>query len=441
MDIQEDGQLSAYRERLLEALRQYPHPQAREDPGLLQVFVNHECVGTLDCSHADPTLVFTSHERPIHTIEIRTEAGLLVGSFCAQDVGSKAVRFPVGRRAIEMSVHARLDGGIVRMKYQAAKGWRHRLQSAVTSFMAGLPRLDQREHAWMRAMAVTQVVLALAVLFLVADRVADRAKSQATVVQAPPVSIPSNTTQAISSEALALQEQKLVRLAQAQEAVLQTLQTQQEEIAQVNRTLEAVANTQQQLRSNLLTVQQRGADSKGVTPSKLNNMLLAELRNAAAERKQMHQQIQVLTAGKEALNSALAALETRNRELEQKRPPQNSTGSKIASGPESEKPAVTKATEGPPPSPTAPGEVAEAPRGSLSQPFTFWVSFQDGTSEASIEQLIKEIHGRKGQVNAGWYNVEVTLAEPQPPDGFMESLKKAKIVKAVTTSRNIPPGQ
>jgi len=440
MDIQEDSQLSAYRERLLEALR-HPSRQARENPGLLQVFVNHECIGTLDCSHADPTLVFASHERPIQTIEIRTEAGLLVGSFCAQDVGAKAVRFPVGRHAIEMSVHTRLDGGIIRMKYQAAKGWRHRLHSAVASFMGGLPGLDQREHAWTRALAVTQVVLALAVLFLVADRVADLAKSQATVVQVSPISIPSNTSQAISSEALALQEQKLVRLMQAQEAALKTLQTQQEEIVQVSRTVEAVAKAQQQLRSNLLTVQQRGADSKGVTPSKLNNLLLAELRNAAAERKQMHQQIQELTAGKEALSSALVALETRNRVLEQNRPPQQSAGPKLASGPDPEKPAVAKATEGAPPSPTAPAQVAEAPRANLSQPFTFWVSFQDGTSEASIEQLIQEIHGRKGQVSAGWYNVEVTLPQPQPPDGFMESLRKAKIVKAVTTSRNIPPGQ
>jgi len=89
----------------------------------------------------------------------------------------------------------------------------------------------------------------------------------------------------------------------------------------------------------------------------------------------------------------------------------------------------------------APSQVAEASRENLSQLFNFWVSFQDGTSEASIEQLIQEIHGRKGPVNAGWYNVEVTLPQPQPPDGFMESLKKAKIVKAVTANRNMPPGQ
>ena len=428
MDIQEDSQLSTYRERLLESLRQHPRRQGREDPGLLQVFVNHECVGTLDCAHTDPTLVFASRERPIHTIEIRTAAGLLVGSFCAQDVGAKTARFPVGRHAIELSVHARWDGGMVKVKYQAARTWLQRFLHAVAGLIAGLPRMDQREQAWMRGLAMTQAVLAIAVLFLVTDRVIDRTKSQATVVRATPAPAPSNTAPAIPSEAFAFQEQKLVRLAQKQEAALQTLQVQQEGIAQVNRTLEAVAKAQQQLRVNLQTVQQQGVDSKGVAPSKLNKLLLAELRNASAERKQMRQQIQELAAGKEALGSALTALETRNRELEKSR--------------KAEKPAVAKATETVLPSPTvAPSQVAEASRENLSQLFNFWVSFQDGTSEASIEQLIQEIHGRKGPVNAGWYNVEVTLPQPQPPDGFMESLKKAKIVKAVTANRNMPPGQ
>ena len=428
MEMQEDGQLSVYRERLLEALRQHPRRQGREDPGLLQVFVNHECVGTLDCAHAEPTLVFATRERPIHLIEIRTAAGLLVGSFCAQDVGTKTARFSVGRHAIEMTVHARLDGGMIKVKYRAARAWRYRLHNAVAGLLAGLPRMDSREYAWMRAMAVTQAVLAIAVLFLVTDRVMDRAKSQTDVVRAMPALPPSNTAPAISSEAFALQEQKLMRLAQAQVATLQTLQAQQEEIAQVNRTLEAVAKAQQQLRVNLQTVQQQGVDSKGVASSKLNRLLLAELRNAAAERKQMRHRIQELTAGKEALSSALTALETRNRELEKNRKPGN--------------PAVAKTNEGVSPSPiAAPSLVTEAPRENLSQLFNFWVSFQDGTSEASIEQLIQEIHGRKGPVNAGWYNVEVTLPQPQPPDGFMESLRKAKIVKAVTASRTIPPSQ
>ena len=423
MDIQEDSQLSTYRERLLESLRQHPRRQGREDPGLLQVFVNHECVGTLDCAHMDPTLVFASRERPIHTIEIRTAAGLLVGSFCAQDVGAKTTRFPVGRHAIELTVHTRLDGGMVKVKYQAARTWLQRFLHAVAGLIAGLPRMDQREQAWMRGLAMTQAVLAIAVLFLVTDRVIDRTKSQATVVRATPAPAP-----AIPSESFALQEQKLIRLAQAQEAALETLQVQQEDIAQVNRTLEAVAKAQQQLRVNLQTVQQQGVGSKGVAPSKLNKMLLMELRNASAERKQMRQQIQELTAGKEALGSALTALETRNRDLEKSR--------------KAEKPAVAKATETVLPSPTvAPSQVAEASRENLSQLFNFWVSFQDGTSEASIEQLIQEIHGRKGPVNAGWYNVEVTLPQPQPPDGFMESLKKAKIVKAVTANRNMPPAQ
>ena len=72
----------------------------------------------------------------------------------------------------------------------------------------------------------------------------------------------------------------------------------------------------------------------------------------------------------------------------------------------------------------------------------FWVSFQDGTPEKSIEDLIQEIKGiKKGPINSGWYPVEVTLPKPEPPDRFLESIKRAKIVKAVATSKVIPPAQ
>jgi hypothetical protein len=61
------------------------------------------------------------------------------------------------------------------------------------------------------------------------------------------------------------------------------------------------------------------------------------------------------------------------------------------------------------------------------------VEFQDGTSEQNIEQWMKDIKGRRRASDAGWYSVEVTLPQPQTPDGFMEALRKAKIVKAVKT--------
>jgi hypothetical protein len=66
--------------------------------------------------------------------------------------------------------------------------------------------------------------------------------------------------------------------------------------------------------------------------------------------------------------------------------------------------------------------------------FTFRVSFHDNTPEKSIQDLIQQIHGRTGQVNEGWYSIEVDLPQSQTPDLFVDALKKAKIVKSVATS-------
>jgi len=79
--------------------------------------------------------------------------------------------------------------------------------------------------------------------------------------------------------------------------------------------------------------------------------------------------------------------------------------------------------------------IAASPRGLAAlAPFTFLVSFQENTPEKSIQELFQEIHGRSGQINAGWYTVEVDLPQPQTPDIFVDTLKKMKIVKSVSTN-------
>ena len=76
------------------------------------------------------------------------------------------------------------------------------------------------------------------------------------------------------------------------------------------------------------------------------------------------------------------------------------------------------------------------------QAFMFWVAFQDGTTEKSIEDLVQELNGiKKGPMKSGWYSVEVNLPNPEPPDRFLESVKRAKIVKSVVTSKAMPPAQ
>jgi hypothetical protein len=190
----------------------------------------------------------------------------------------------------------------------------------------------------------------------------------------------------------------LVTLAQSQEAAMQTMQAQQRELARLHRAVNVVARAQQQLDGQLVTVGHR-------------------MRDLHDETK--------------------AEIEARNRELEYSVTQQVAALAKTIAPPEPAKPLVGKAPEASPPPP----QVAEARRETPAQHVTFWVSFQDGTPEKSVDELIQEIHGRRGPINAGWHNVEVDLQQPQTPDGLFETLKKAKIVKAVATSLTATPGQ
>ena len=89
-----------------------------------------------------------------------------------------------------------------------------------------------------------------------------------------------------------------------------------------------------------------------------------------------------------------------------------------------------------------PTTVADGLREADRQAFMFWVAFEDGTTEKSIEDLVQELNGiKKGPMKSGWYSVEVNLPKPEPPDRFLESVKRAKIVKSVVTSKAMPPAQ
>jgi hypothetical protein len=423
MEREQDGQLNAYRERLLDALREHPHRQETERPGELQVFVNGECVGTLDCRGAASSLIFTCRERPIHGIEIRTATGLLVGHCYAPEAGRKVARFPVGRDTVEVSVRTEATGGSVRAAYRAAPAWRHRVVAA----LAGMtPAAMMPEMGWVRAVAVAQVVVALAVLVLLADRVRDH-----LVDQAVPPSTPSVVTApAASTDALARSEERLARLVETQEELMTTLRAQQDELGRVQRTVQAVSGAQQRVRAHVTNVEQRVRELKDQTADTLQRHVLTELSRAYSERQKIQEQLVALKAEKDALAGTVSALEARNLELAESLKRREGMLAKVQPGPEPVRPGADKAKEGA--AAAGPPQVAEARRDPQAEPFTFWVSFQDGTSEESIERFLQDVRGQKGPITSGWYRVEVTLPGPQPPEGFFESLKQAKIVKAVT---------
>ena len=375
MGMEEEGQLSAYRERLLDSLRDFPERRRRERPDSLRVFVNQECVGTLTCGGAGSMSVFTSRGRPVHAIEVRTSTGLLVGGLCAETAGMRRAEFPVAMRTLEVSVENRLEGGSVRVAYCAAspvRDWVKNRLTAVKTGMAG-QSLSLSPDFWRMARVAGQAALVVSVLLLAADRLTDRWGLKETVARFTTIAETSGMKLAAAEDALIKQEKVLTSLAR-------TVKAQKQHLTRVQRAVGVMAQEQQQFSASVET------------------RVFAELSQASTARERMHDQIQSLTVAKDAMSKDIAVLETR-------------------------------------------AKVAEIRQETQVRPFMFWVSFQDGTPEESIDSLIREIHGRTGQINAGWYKVEVSLPPPQTADSFVESLKKATIVKAVKTSLNTSPDQ
>ncbi len=335
MEWQHDEQIRAYRDTLLSALRARAVRQGGKHPEVFQVLVNQESVGILDGRRDDTSRISVSRERAIHSVEIRSESGDLVGGVCMQEFDRKAAQFQIGRSTLDINVHNRPDGGMACVALRAVSpawtrisAW---LAAAVAYLGAIFAPVPSRAMLWSRTGAVAQVLLAGAVLFLVAERITGGV---------------SGTTYTTSEEVLARQERMLTALMRVQADVKRTLQVQ--------------------------------------------------LSDAAADRVQLHDQIQRMTAANEAFSREITQLQTRVI-------------------------------------------VTETKLASQAHPFKFWVSFQDGTPQERIDQWVKEIRGRKGPTNAGWYPVEVNLPKPQTSDELLESLKKTKIVKAITTSLNTRP--
>ncbi len=429
--MEQDGLLSEYRQRLLDALKTHSTRRRREEPDLLEVFVNQERVGTVACAATEPTFAFSSRERIVHSVEIRTEDGVLIGGLCAPEFGLRTARVPLSRDAIEITVHNRMDGGSVRVAYRAAPALWHRVRQAAASLVSGVSSTEPREPAWPRVLVLTQVALAAAVVVLWTDRMTGWLKPEPPVMPASQVSALVSATQAHVDRL----RQEVAQLADAQTEALQTVQSQRQELEQLQRTLAAVAETQQKLNDSVLTVRQNLGDRNKAVSREVEHLARLLLSRADLEREQLRHELRTLTAANEALSKQMATLESSNQELKNRLKSAGVDVSKAlpASG---ETPAVA----GKPKDSAASTQIAEVRPDPQAQPFTFWVTFQEGTSEESIQHLIDEIHGRKGSVNAGWYPVEVPRPVG-PPDRFLESIRQAKIVKAVSMSRAAAPGQ
>jgi len=436
MDWQHDEQIRAYRDTLLAALRARSVRQDGGRSGAFQVFVNQESIGVLDGSRGDTSRISVSRTRAIHTVEIRSESGELVAGVCMQDFDRKTVQFRAGRSTFDISVHNRPDAGTVRVTLQAASSAWARIPNQLAAAMARLSSsvAPVRVPFW----ATVQAGLVLAVLFLVADRFTDRlelhdmTRRQALSSATQPLEAKLQDTRL----ALARQEQLLHQLAQTQEETVRTIKTQQQTFEGLHRTVETVVQNQKQLGVNVKAVRRGEKPAGDRTAQAVEAQVNKVLRSMESDRERVFNHIFHLADSQERIARQQQKLERdmvslQNRELRMSFEQQAVAVAKMMSAQEASKDVASVEVSSEP-------TVEQKPESKVYL-VTFWVSFQDGTSEESIEQLIHEIKGRKGPSNAGWYPIEVNLPKPQTPDEMIESLKKTKIVKAITTSLNTTP--
>ncbi len=432
----EAPELNDYRAHLLDALDDQPRRAAEERPGFLQVLVNHERIGTLNCAQSDPSFAYTARERSIQHLELRSESGVLVGGCVAPEAGQKNVRVPVGKGSLTLHVQNHFDGGSLRVQYEVAPGWWSQLATAIGLPAGATVPPAQGSPVWTMTTAFAQVVLAIGVVALLAERIPAWVGSEDRAHQLEEELAARQSTQ----DQIDQVHQQLAQLVESQTAALAVSRAEQDRIAQLNTLIDTVAHTQQRLNAQVVAVQEDLKTVKIDVAQEVQTGMKVAVNAVEADRELVRQDLQAVKSVNETLVKQVALLESRNRELHARLA---LTSLEVAKANASSKPAVVAKNELPKET-AAPTvvSVSDNLREADRQAFMFWVAFQDGTTEKSIEDLVQELNGiKKGPMKSGWYSVEVNLPNPEPPDRFLESVKRAKIVKSVVTSKAMPPAQ
>jgi hypothetical protein len=212
---------------------------------------------------------------------------------------------------------------------------------------------------------------------------------------------------------------------QMQTKAIDTMQTQQQTMAQLQRTITKLSAAQETVASGVITVQreiEKREKGVGREVDKMSRLLMTRSQNA---KEELQAEIHSLTIANDRLSKERLDLERSNQELKQRLK---------AAGIDISKAAPSKAGSGDlaQREQSSNTQIAEAHPSAERAPLLFWVTFQEGTTEDSIERLVREVQGRKGTITDGWQAVEI-VHPVESPDRFLDKIRQAKIVKAVRT--------
>jgi hypothetical protein len=221
-------------------------------------------------------------------------------------------------------------------------------------------------------------------------------------------------------------EHRLTDLMHMQTKAIDAMQAQQQNMAQLQRTIAKLSAAQETVASGVVTVQreiEKREKGVGREVDRMSRLLISRAQNAQEE---LQAEIHSLTIANDRLAKERLDLERSNQELKQRLKAAGIDVSKATPSKAGSEDLAQRKDE----PPTT--QIAEGRRAQGGQPLLFWVTFQEGTSEDSIERLVREVHGRKGSVADGWQAVEI-VHPVESPDRFLDKIRQAKIVKAVRT--------
>ncbi len=419
--MESEQDCTGYREHLLSGMKEGARRAACGASDPIHVFVNQRRVGLLDGAGSEATLQVQSQTR-IESVHLRSEDGVLLGGLSVPEYGLRSSRIALTRDAVELRVHNTAQGGSVSAVFLPAPGLWHRARrawSGIGDHTAS--RTVAVAASGTRALVFAQVLLAVVLAGLVADRLAG---------WMTPASPPLSVTQTEAPWAAPLAEvtkleRQLVELAQMQSKAIDTIQSQQQGMAQLQRTMAKLSSAQETVASSVLTVKQEIEQRRKGAGRDTDRMTRVLMSKALSEQEQLEAEIHSLVIANERLARERAQLEQHNQDLSKRLKAAGTDVSKTVV-PDREKPML--AQQGLPP------QIAEAKAVPAQASFLFWVTFSEGTSQDSIDQWVHDMHGRKGALSEGWQAVEI-VPPAEPMERFLDRLKQTQIVKAVKVSR------
>ncbi|MBX3304264.1 MAG: hypothetical protein KF693_18785 [Nitrospira sp.] len=414
--------LEVYRSQLLQSLSAQPSRSARGQADPIQVYVNERRVGELEGVGGNAALHVQSLDH-IETIQLRTEAGTLLGGLVAPDYGYRTSRIQLSSDAVELCVHNTAQGGSLNAVFVPAPSYWSRTWKALAGVADRLAirRPDAAIAHGMRTVAFTQALLAVMVAGLVVDRMATWMSPERGSVSG----VQPEALRTVSIAEMDKLEQQLGELVRMQEKVGATLESQQKGMTQLHQTMAKLSSSHESVASSVVMVKEEMEKRQESVGPETDRPTNHPVGRGMVDQEQLELAVRSLTEDNAELSRAMASLEERNHILAAKLHAAGVNASKAVDS--NSEGLLASQTDVARKNPSL--QVAEGLQNSQKQPFLFWVTFSEGTSQESIDQWVHEKRGHKGAVNEGWQEVRI-VPPAVPPDLFLEQIRGEKIVKA-----------